>query len=161
MIRTAISWLQVRALPIVGALLALSVIGNAVLGHMLKSSWNDNGALKASLEFQKDETVEAVTANTRLAAQIDELVASKQNLIDQLANAEANTVEALASRDRRIQEISAQSVEERRRWNEIINQKPECEAFLRGTIGDYCPDVAERVRERSRGFTAGLRDESS
>ena len=149
-------FISAKAVPILLTLLALSFIGSVVLGKMLRSAWGENGSLETALQFQKTQTVEAKYANDNLTVTIERLRASKQDLVDEMAREKDQAQQAILDRDKRIEIMGTAAVEERRKWNELINQKPQCEAFLRDSLGDYCSDLAIRVRERSRNSVLGL-----
>ncbi len=156
-----LNFVRARALPILGVALALSVIANAAMGLALKRSWENGGALESALTTQNTRVIAAGEANKALKRSLDKLISDKQALIKQMAADKDQAMQALFERDQRISDMAAKAIEERREWNELINQKPQCGAFLRDSLADYCPDIAIRVRERSQSHPHGLRADDS
>lgn len=148
---------RANATRIVGGLLVLSIIGNLFLWNSLRGAWGREGALDVALTVQKQETTEAKTANDKLVIRINELVAEKQALIDQMAADRGQAERELKARDEQILAANRRALQEQRKRDELT-KNPTCRAFLDGRIGDFCPDYAARLLERTHYAAGGMRD---
>lgn len=139
------------------ALLVLSVAANGFLWFSLRNAWEREGGLAVALETQKQESREAKSANDGLMLDIAALIASKEELLELWAADKGQASREISAREAQI-EAANNRAEEERGERYAVSKKPTCRAFLDGVVGDFCPELAAGLRDRSRNAPGGLRD---
>ena len=123
----------------------------AIMGFLLKNSYERNGELEVKLENQAQETQECADANLTNDETITELEARIAALSTLRASEAAEREAMLAEREQELLRARARADElERERENEIESNE-DCAALTSLDVGQFCPATAGQLRQRSRG----------
>lgn len=123
----------------------------ALLGLLLKNSYERNGELEALLKTQANETLECTDANTtnqdtittletRIAAMIEERRVDTERREQVLVEREAELARARARADQ---------LEEERENEQDSNQ--DCADLMSLSLDSFCPATAHQLRQRTIG----------
>ena len=123
----------------------------AVLGFLLKGSYERNGELEALLASQVAETEECVSAN---GSNIDTINRMEKTIVEMIERRRVEQQErerVLAQRERELVRAQARADQlERERENEIATNE-DCADLTSLRVGVFCPATADQLRKRSRG----------
>lgn len=123
----------------------------AVLGLLLKNSYERNGELEAKLETQANETLECADANDTNVATIAELEATIADMIEERRVDTERREQVLVERSRELAEARARAARLEIERDEEMATNQDCNALSTLAVGEFCPATAGQLRERSRG----------
>ncbi len=123
----------------------------AIMGWQLKSSVTRNGELSAKLETQAMETLECADSNLTNLKTISTI---KEQMIVMIEERRIDTERREQVMDEREQELmraraAADRLQEER--DDEIDTNPDCAELASLSVGFFCPDTGQQLRERSSG----------
>lgn len=123
----------------------------AVLGFLLKNSYERNGELEAKLETQAAETIEAADANATNLETIATLENRIATMIEERRVDTERREQVLVERSQQLAAalIRADRLEEEREDEAETNL--DCAAYMALSLDDFCPATALSLRQRSIG----------
>jgi hypothetical protein len=128
-----------------------AVLTIAVMGFLLKGSYERNGELEAKLKTQAEQTLEAANANDSNIVTIRELRTEIETMIEERRVDTERREQVLVEREQELLRARARADDlEREREDEITNNQ-NCAELAALDVGFFCPTVGEQLRERSRG----------
>jgi hypothetical protein len=132
----------------------------ALLGFLLKGSYERNGELEAKLETQAAETQECVDANVTTMTTISELTEEISSMIEERRIDTERREQVLVERERELAAANARADRmERERQDEVLDNE-ECRNLTMLRVDQFCPATASQLRDRSRS-TSGDQDGDS
>lgn len=138
---------MIPSIPIVGGIAAAVIIGALwVDGRGLNKRV---GELTELYQTQKSETEEALKANLSCTDTVTDLETALSMLIEERRADQARAEAEIAERDERIAQATREASEQRRLRNDLWNRTQSCAGLAQLRVGAACPELAERVRERT------------
>lgn len=123
----------------------------AILGLLLKSSYERNGELEAKLETQAAETQECADANATNSTTITELETRIADMIEERRVDTERREQVLVEREQELLRARARADELERERDDEIAENQDCADLTSLNVGLFCPATAGQLRERSRG----------
>lgn len=123
----------------------------AVLGFMLKGSYERNGELEAKLETQANETLECASANVSNVDTITTLESRIAAMIEERRSDTEERERILTEREQELLRARAEADRLREIRDDEQNENQDCADLLSLDVGRFCPTTADQLRERSRG----------
>ena len=123
----------------------------AVMGFLLKNSYERNGELEAKLETQAAETIEAADANATNLETITTLENRIATMIEERRVDTERREQVLVERSEQLAAalIRADRLEEER--DNEADTNLDCAAYMQLSLDDFCPATAHSLRQRSIG----------
>ena len=126
----------------------------ALMGFLLKNSYERNGELEAKLETQAAETLECSDANTTNQDTITALESRIATMIEERRVDTERREQVLVEREQELLRATARAdrLEEERRNEQETNQ--DCADLTSLSLDDFCPATAHQLRQRSIGASS-------
>lgn len=125
----------------------------AIMGVLLKGSYERNGELEAKLKTQAGETLECAAANESNDAAITLLETQLRDMIKGRAADAAAREAVLVRRSQELAEARALADRLERERDDEINTNPECKDIMALSFDAACPATAHQLRQRSIGIS--------
>lgn len=123
----------------------------AIMGLLLKNSYERNGELEAKLETQANETLECTDANDTNQDTITELEAKVADLTALRADEAAARELVLVERSQQLAAALARAAELEQERLEEVFENEDCRDLSELRVDVFCPATAGQLRQRSRG----------
>ena len=123
----------------------------AVLGFLLKNSYEKNGELEAKLATQANETLECTDANTTNQDTITSLETQIADMIEERRVDTERREQVLVEREAELARARARAdqLEQERENEQETNQ--DCADLTSLSLDFFCPATAHQLRQRSIG----------
>lgn len=125
----------------------------ALMGFLLKGSYERNGELEAKLDTQVEQTQECVDANLTNDTAITELETALAAMTAGRAADAAEREAVLVQRSRELAEARAAADRLERERQDEIDTIPECADLMALSIDAACPATTHQLRQRSIGIS--------
>lgn len=125
----------------------------AVMGFLLKNSYERNGELEVKLQTQADQTLECVSANETNDKAISRLEVALRRMTDGRVADAAEREAVLVRRSVELAEARAEASRLERERQDEINTNTECADIMALSIDAACPAATHQLRQRSIGIS--------
>lgn len=123
----------------------------ALMGFLLKNSYERNGELEAKLETQAAETLECTDANS---SNIETITTLENRIATMIEERRVDTERREQVLVERSEELAAALIRADRLEEERDNEADtnlDCAAYMALSLDDFCPATAHSLRQRSIG----------
>lgn len=128
-----------------------AAIAIVVLGALLKSSYERNGELEASLKMQTDETLECAEANSTNQESLTTLESRIAAMIEERRVDTERREQVLVERSRELAAATARADRLEQEREDEQNENPDCADLSSLSLDMFCPATAHQLRQRTTG----------
>jgi len=126
-----------------------AVVVIAILGFLLKGSYERNGELKAELSIANAATNEAADANDTNQITITELRAKITTMTEERRVDTVKREKVLDERERELVAARTEAAKLRKERNEAFNENPDCVDLASLSVEFFCPAAGGELRSRA------------